>query len=223
MGEEVVEEPEEVETAIEKPKIAGDYQLPAALTQPDDGRTEKHKIIRRRIIKKIIYVNGEPVETEEVVEEPEEEENAKEIPKDTTDSWLSSSLTQPDKETPETERVIRQRVIKKVIYINGKPVETEEVVEEPEEVETALEKPKDAEDYQLPAGLTHPNDGRSEIHKIIRRRIIKKVIYVNGEPVETEEVVEDPEEKEIATEMPKDSEDYQLTVSLAQPDKETTE
>ena len=83
-----------------------------------------HKIIRRRIIKKTVYVDGQPLEKEEFEELPEEMADHREI-----EALVSSSdITSP------VHRIIRRRVVKKIVYVDGKPTETEEVFEEPEEI-----------------------------------------------------------------------------------------
>ncbi|MPC28092.1 hypothetical protein E2C01_021288 [Portunus trituberculatus] len=89
-----------------------------------------HKTMRRRVIRKIVNINGKPVETEEIIEEPVEktEEMLQNLP---ADSVTTETITD---HVTTVYKIIRRRVIKKIVIIDGKPVETEEVVEEPEEV-----------------------------------------------------------------------------------------
>merc|ERR1739842_277554 len=125
------------------------------------------------------------VETEEVVEEPEElvegypdtleeimkkEITKSDMPKDSVDYH-----GEPNNETTVTRRIIRRRIIKKIIYINGEPVETEEIVEEPEELTTTIE--------------AESEEGNSSTIVQHTTKTIKKVIYVDGKATEVEEYV----------------------------------
>merc|ERR1711915_813351 len=84
------------------------------------------------------------------------------------------------KEIPQTHRIIRKKIIKKIVVIDGKPVEIEEVVSEPLMSTDDLE----SQESQT-AEITHT-------HKIIKKRIIRKILIVDGKPVEVEEFEEDP-------------------------------
>merc|ERR1712002_1004895 len=95
------------------------------------------KVLRKRIIKKIVIIDGKPVETEEVIEEPEDvtEEITRDVPGETV---TIDTICQPEITTKTVQKVLRKRIIKKIIIIDGKPVETEEVIEEPEDVTVDL-------------------------------------------------------------------------------------
>ncbi|XP_042859401.1 titin-like, partial [Penaeus japonicus] len=210
--EEVVEEPEEVEGT------PGESGITEIITEPEEVITT-HRIIRRRIIKKIIMVDGKPVETEEVVEEPEEisEEMLQGIP---ADSVITETVTEPDEVTTTTvRRIIRKRIIKKIVMIDGKPVETEEVIEEPEEIseETVEGTP---EELVITETVTEPEEVITT-HRSIRRRIIKKIVMIDGKPVETEEVIEEPEDVsgEMVQSLPTDS---VVTETVTEPEVTTT-
>ncbi|XP_063591340.1 titin-like [Penaeus indicus] len=183
--EEIVEEPEEVTDEIGEgaPREGISTEI---ITEPDEVTTTTvRRIIRRRVIKKIVMIDGKPVETEEVVEEPEEvsEEMLQTLPKD---SVTMEAIT--------GHKIIRRRIIKKIIMVDGKPVETEEVVEEPEEVTGEMIEAKPGESV-ITETITEPDEvTTTTVHRIIRRRIIKKIVMIDGKPVETEEVVEEPEE-----------------------------
>ncbi|XP_063608467.1 titin-like [Penaeus indicus] len=209
--EEVIEEPEEVSEEMVEGAPEESF-ITETITEPEDVITT-HRIIRRRVIKKIIMVDGKPVETEEVVEEPEEvtEEELQTLPKD---SVITETITEPE-EVTTTHRIIRRRVIKKIIMVDGKPVETEEVVEEPEEI--SKEMIDGVQDKSVITETMMEPEGITTIQKIIRR--VKKIIMVDGKPVETEEVMEEPEEVSKMQTLPKDS---VVTETTTEPEEVTT-
>ncbi|XP_037786164.1 titin-like [Penaeus monodon] len=215
--EEVIEEPEEVsEEMVEG--MPGESVITETIKGPE-GVTTIHRIIRRRIIKKIIMVDGKPVETEEVVEEPEEV-TGEMVEAKPGESVITETITEPDEVTTTTvHRIIRRRVIKKIVMIDGKPVETEEVIEEPEEVSEKMVEGA-PEESVITETITEPEEVITT-HRIIRRRVIKKIIMVDGKPVETEEVVEEPEEvtEEELQALPKDS---VITETITEPEEVTT-
>merc|ERR1711915_966506 len=96
-------------------------------------------------------------------------------------------------------KVLRKRIIKKIVIIDGKPVETEEVIEEPEEISTEVGGDGLADDEFRRKLVCEPEIKTETVRKVMRKRIIKKIVIVDGKPVETEEVIEEPEE--ISTEI----------------------
>merc|ERR1711915_1147770 len=82
-----------------------------AVKEPDIRNSDL--FTKKRIIKKIVMVNGVPTETEEEIVEPEIEELHDSQPKITA----------------------KRKIIKKVVMIDGIPTETEEEISEPESME----------------------------------------------------------------------------------------
>merc|ERR1712106_1158000 len=132
------------------------------------------KVIRKRIIRKIVVVDGKPVETEEIIEDPVEVSTSEQFDTGNIDPAQDCSV----------QKVIRKRIIKKIVVIDGKPVETEEVIEDPVDISTS---------EQFHAGDVDQEQNYS-VQKVIRKRIIRKIVIVDGKPVETEEIIEDPVE-----------------------------
>merc|ERR1712008_320832 len=85
-------------------------------------------------------------------------------------------------QTYSVQKVIRKRIIRKIVVVDGKPVETEEVIEDPVDINTS---------EQFHAGDVDQEQNYS-VQKVIRKRIIRKIVIVDGKPVETEEIIEDP-------------------------------
>ncbi|KAK7082013.1 hypothetical protein SK128_028536, partial [Halocaridina rubra] len=194
---EVVEDPDII--ARDSMDIAQESANIETIIDPEGTTT--NRLIKKRIIKKTIVVNGKPVESEEIIEEPRDttEDSILHIP---AESIISEALSKP--ELSSTRRVIRKRIIKKVTMADGKPLETEEIIEEPEDITKEI--------FNIPTEaiitetISEPNV--TTIRKVIRKRIIKKTIMVDGKPVEVEEVVEVPEEikQEVQFNIPPDSE-----------------
>merc|ERR1711874_251524 len=80
----------------------------------------------------------------------------------------------------QTHRIIRKKIIKKIVVIDGKPVEIEEVVNEPS-VTTDDVEPQESQTGEA-----------VHIHNVIKKRIIRKIKIVDGKPIEVEEFEEDP-------------------------------
>ena len=214
--EEVVEEPEEV-TDDMMPDIPSESIVTEIMSEPEITTSTTRRIIRKRIIKKIIMVDGKPVETEEVVEEPEDvtDEMLQNLP---SSSVITETVSEPEITT--TRRIIRKRIIKKIVIVDGKPVETEEVVEEPEEVTDTMLQNVPSESV-ITETISEPEIMTTMTKRIIRKRIIKKIIIVDGKPVETEEVVEEPEEvtDDMMSDIPSES---VVTETISEPETTTT-
>ncbi|KAK8381872.1 hypothetical protein O3P69_015107 [Scylla paramamosain] len=212
----IIETEEEIEPEVINEQILQTLPADSVITKTitDPEVTTVHKIIRKKVIKKIVIIDGKPVETEEVIEEPEEvtEEMLQNLP---ADSVITETVTDPEVTT--VHKIIRRKVVKKIVIINGKPVETEEVIEEPEEVTEEMLENVPA-DSIITETVTEPEV--TTVHKIIRRRVIKKIIIVDGKPVETEEVIEDPEEvtEEMLQNLPADS---VITETVTEPEVTT--
>merc|ERR1712106_1204429 len=137
--------------------------------------TTIQRTIRRRVIKKIIYINGEPVETEEIVEEPEVSE--------VISPGESMYYEEPTEETSTTiQRTILKRTINKVVYVDGQAVEREEVTEDPQEIDHRTinrviyidGKPVGKDEVII--------DPETSDHTVKQRNIARKLIYIEGKP-----------------------------------------
>merc|ERR1712179_64501 len=90
-----------------------------------------------------------------------------------------NTVTPEDSEIFQTHRIIRKKIIKKIVIIDGKPVELEEVVDEPLSTTDT-----ESQDYQTEETMN--------THNIIKKKIIKKILIVDGKPVEVEDIFESP-------------------------------
>merc|ERR1712179_579627 len=155
-------------------------ESPIGITEGNDTqRTENEnldnikydeKTIRKRIIKRIVMEDGKPIETEQIIEDPA-----------ITDNNMETVTGQQD----SSHRVIRKKIIKKIVIIDGKPVEMEEVIDEPGETI----KEDTAENISTNVNESDPAQNYI-IQRVIRKKIIKKIVVVDGKPVETEEIIE---------------------------------
>ncbi|RXG73351.1 hypothetical protein Avbf_03383 [Armadillidium vulgare] len=184
-------------------------------------------IKRKKLIRKIVYIDGEPIETEEVIEDPDEVtevvgESQSQFADDTEKilSHLNQHVDEDNTLSTTIKRIIRKRIIKKIVYIDGEPVETEEIIEEPEEIldETNLNSSstsatlgqnqdgtlQDSDKVSKESSITYEGLQNSEltstttttttVRRIIRRKKIRTITYIDGYPTETEEIIEEPEE-----------------------------
>merc|ERR1711874_633095 len=144
-----------------KEDVAENYSS-EVLNVDTDNDSSVHKVIKRKIIKKIVIVDGNPVEI-------------------SVSEKLDTAYTdEPEQaEILQTHRIIRKKIIKKIVVIDGKPVEIEEVINEP--LTTEELEPQES----LTEETTHT-------YRIIKKRIIRKILIVDGKPVEVEEFEEDP-------------------------------
>merc|ERR1712106_125016 len=187
------EVPSEMQAAVRYSKTESSQNIFTPDTMNNQGHVSK-TIIRKRLVRKI--VDGKPVETEEIIAEPGHVE-----------------ISHGDTVTTNVT------TIRKILSIDGKPFETEEVIEEPLEImegeELRIEEPTEQTEevtaIQAPTlGIVKvveqtpvkteskkstgdtikivttseeslPNENLSQ--KIIRHRIIKKIVIVDGKPV----------------------------------------
>merc|ERR1739838_348649 len=162
MGEEVMDEPSETI----KEDIAENFSTKVVNVDPAQAHTVQ-KVIRKKIIKKIIVIDGKPVETEEVVEDPVDISTSEQF--DTVDVDPTQNYS--------VQKVIRKRIIRKIVIVGGKPVETEEIIEDPVEVSTS---------EQFDTGNIDPAQDCS-IQKVTRKRTLTKIVVIDGKHVENEE------------------------------------
>merc|ERR1712008_663905 len=189
------------------------------IVTPDTMNNQGHvskTIIRKRLVRRI--VDGKPVETEEIIAEPGHVEISH-------GDTITTNVT-------TIRKILRKKIIRKIIIIDGKPFETEEVIEKPIEImegeELRIEEPTEQTEevtaIQAPTlGIVKvveqtpvkteskestgdtikivtsseeslPNENLTQ--KIIRHRIIKKIVIVDGKPVETE-TIESPIESNL--------------------------
>merc|ERR1712106_766872 len=228
---EIVQKPKKSEKIhLESQEVPSDMQAAARYSKtessqniitPDTMNNQGHvskTIIRKRLVRKI--VDGKPVETEEVIEEPMEimegEELRIEEPTEQTEEVTAIQaptlgivkvveqspvkteskestgdtikiVTTSEESLPNenlTQKIIRHRIIKKIVIVDGKPVETE-TIESP--IESNL-----GNDTQSNEKEENP-DNIKYVEKTIRKRIIKRIVMEDGKPIETEQIIEDPE------------------------------
>ena len=172
---------------------------------------EAHINVIRKVLKKITYIDGVPVETEEEVDNNDLND----------DSEIIEHLPE------ETTKVIKRRTLEKVIFIDGKPeshaddrsndtskeekhssplklqdplnkVLTAQLVQSVKDIENDSENSEDENDsITLKGHIEYLEEVLTDDELIlttekIRRKVIKKIVYIDGEPVETGEVVKDP-------------------------------
>merc|ERR1711956_146034 len=144
-----------------KEDIAENFSKKVVNVDPAQAHSVQ-KVIRKRIIKKIVVIDGKPVETEEVIEDP--------VNISTSEQFHAGDVDQ--EQNYSVQKVIRKRIIRKIVIVDGKPVETEEIIEDPVEVSTS---------EQFDTGNIDPAQDCS-VQKVIRKRIIKKIV-VDGKPL----------------------------------------
>merc|ERR1711915_824341 len=130
------------ETNESKPSFSYEYNSSPSL--PNENVTQK--VIRHRIIKKIVMVDGKPVESE-TIESP--------IESDQRDTY--SKEKENFENIKSNEKIVRKRIIKRIVMEDGKPTETEQIIEDPEVTEESTE-----------IGIDQPDT----VQRVIRKKII---------------------------------------------------
>lgn len=181
--EEIIEEPDDVEVVEEEPQITRSTATGSVTTK------------RVRIIKKIEIIDGKEHVTEQIVEEPDDDVIDDQFLQHLATSGVASTdetkveKTAVDKVVGESPYDLsttgvttkRIKVIKRIIIKDGQEHVTEEVIEEPDNVETI-------DHSSLP--YVAPTD--SVIRK--RDKIIKYVQFIDGKEHVTEQIVEEPDD-----------------------------
>merc|ERR1739842_200437 len=155
--------PVETEEVVEDPvDISASEQFDTVNVDPTQNYSVQ-KVIRKRIVRKIVIVDGKPVETEEIIEDPVEVSTSEQFDTGNIDPAQDCNI----------QKVIRKRIKKKIVVIDGKPVETEEEIEDPVDISTS---------EHVDTVDVDPVQNYS-VQKVIRKRIIRKIVVVDGKPV----------------------------------------
>merc|ERR1711874_62120 len=108
----------------------------------EPGTSRENLITNRKIIKKIVMINGVPTEKEEI-EDPESIPQNIDIGKRVKKIVMingvpteTEEIVKPD--MIETTNITKRRIIRKIVMINGVPTETEELVDEPASMEESM-------------------------------------------------------------------------------------
>merc|ERR1711915_3071 len=116
-----------------------------AVKEPDIRNSDL--FTKKRIIKKLVMIDGIPTETEEEIDEPENEKQGTVLVKRIIKKiiMVNGVPTETEEEIvePEIEELhdsqpkitAKRKIIKKVVMIDGIPTETEEEISEPESME----------------------------------------------------------------------------------------
>merc|ERR1712008_488985 len=175
-------------TAMSWPGSVGERQTTVISDLSDTSQPIRSTSRSQRVIKKMIYVDGRPLEIEKLEEVTDEPDSVdvdmstmshlnlitrrkfikKIVMMNGVPTETEEEIVEPDIEEPYTSHthlITRRKIIKKIVMINGVPTETEEEIIEPDV-----------------SGQT----------SFIERRVIKKVVMINGVPTETEEEIEVP-------------------------------
>merc|ERR1712008_206548 len=170
--EEVIEDPVDISTSEQF--HAGDVD--------QEQNYSVQKVIRKRIIRKIVIVDGKPVETEEIIEDP--------VDISTSEQFDTGNINAPEQtEILQTQKIIRKQIIKNIVIIDGKPVEIEELVNEP----------SSTTDLVLQDSVT---DDTSKTQNIQDKQV-KKIIIIDGKQVKIEKKDDTP--KKVCEKVPEDN------------------
>ncbi|KAH9639972.1 hypothetical protein HF086_008067 [Spodoptera exigua] len=153
------------------------------------------------------HVHGqEPIETTYIVQEPHDEDGQTTlITEGMNHSTFESSSTNVATVVQKVTRKItrtRRRIIKHIQIIDGKEHVTEEVIEEPDDVEVIEEEPQISHSIQ------------TEGVKTKRIRIIKQVQIIDGKEHVTEQIVEEPDDEYV----PDSTITTEIDVKLSKPE-----
>lgn len=164
---------------------------------------------RRKVVRKVVIVNGKETVIEEVEDGPEIEEIS-EGPQMVSETGHTSEpitdfspLVQTGVEGVIIKTSKKRQVIRKVTIVNGKETVSEEVVESPEieeifgEPQIVSEVLQSSEPLKDLGSLVQTGVGGVIVKTTKRRRIIRKVTIVNGKETVVEEIIEEPDMVDI--------------------------
>merc|ERR1711874_580031 len=135
-------------------------------------------------------IDGKPIETEEVIEEPIEILEGDEI-----------RIEEPTEQLEEVSTLKQKPGVVEVVQ--KIPVNTENKIEVLSTKEETFANESQPE-HEFDSSLSLPNENVTE--KIIRHRIIKKIVMVDGKPVETE-ITETPIESNVVSDTQSNEEE----------------
>merc|ERR1711874_656245 len=161
--------------------------------------TTIRKILRKKIVRKIVIIDGKPIETEEIIEEPIEILEGEEIKIDEPTEQLEEVATLTQK--TGTVKVVQKTPVSTELHLSS-DVGANNIEFLSKSEETFASKPQ--YEYESDSLSSLPNENVTE--KLIRHRIIKKIVMVNGKPVETE-ITESPIESNVVSDTQSNEEE----------------
>lgn len=169
----------------------------------------KSTIIRKTVIKKVIYIDGIPVETDEVessedaeVEAKHDKISATKILKRTNEKIIFIDGKSCKKDEEYSEVALNKEKLSSSAQISQESahrnVQTKQLLEKVEDIHKLPGNDSDEPSEMTLKGHVEYMEEVSPDEVLVKdtekttRKVIKKIVYIEGEPVETEEVLKDP-------------------------------